>query len=575
MENKQKIKQSWKPFRHLIKTSKLPWGLYILNFVLSLVYTSVYAMMPQVKSSILAGEIFSPALVATYVIVTLASALLNFPLGILSKYVDYTSQRRLRRNVWKKMIHLPMSSLDTMEPTSLVSRVTTDTSQITTAVSYVFAILQYTYALVMIFAIIAAINVKITVMLIVFLIPFVLLAVLPSHFMHNAQYAISNALSQYTNFLSERLGSIEQIKVFSAEEKEDIANDAASKARFKAQRKQLLLSLISQPLGFSMEAVVQGVVLIYGGALLSQGLLTAEQALTIFMYADTMYLCFYQFVLCWQYFKIAQGAAKTASEISLMEPEEMEREISFAIPDADLALENVTFAYGGGQKVLDNVSMTFPCGKVTAIVGPSGSGKTTVLKLLERLYQPDEGEVRFGDISAEKIHLNEWRNSFGMVPQNNPLLFGTVRDNITYGVPENVPDETLKRAMSAANVDELVEKMPDGLDTDIGDVGSRLSGGERQRIALARMMIRDPEYLLLDEATSSLDARNESQIVNALGQLMQGRTTIVVAHNIRTVENADKIIFLDGGKVTGEGTHSELYETNATYRRYFDQQQVV
>ncbi|MCD8106605.1 MAG: ABC transporter ATP-binding protein/permease [Oscillospiraceae bacterium] len=568
---KKKITHTWKPLFNLLKVSRVPIYYYVIYLVVSLAFSTVYVLLPSVKAQIIAGEIFDPSLVVTYVAVTLASTLLSFPLSFFSVYISYNTQRCLRRTIWSKIIHLPMKDLDEMPPTTLVSRVTTDTENIDYTISYVINMVLYVYYLVSMLAIVGGVNTSMMIMM-ALLIPCIIIANIPSHFMHNAQYEITTANANYTNYLAEHLGSLKQIKASAAEKKEDAANDAAAKACFKAKVKMAVLDMLAQPLIYGMDAVVDGIILIYGGYLLSQGILTTESLLTVYMYGSIIAVYSYQFVFCWQNVKQTQGGTKAISEIIMKEPEKMERKRTFDIPDADITLENVTFSYNDGEKVLDDVSMTFPKGKVTAIVGPSGSGKTTVLKLLERLYQPDDGKIMFGDIEAETIHLNEWRAAFGMVPQSSPLLFGTVRDNITYGVDEGVSDEALKSAMDAANVTELVDKMPQGLDTDVGDVGSKLSGGEKQRIALARMMIRDPEYLLLDEATSSLDALNESHVVSALGKLMEGRTTVVVAHNLRTVENADNIIFLENGKVTGSGTHKELYESNATYKQYVNLQ---
>ncbi len=571
MANKNKIKHTWKPLFHLLKVARVPIWLYIVNVVASLAFAIVYMMLPQVKADILAGDILKPGLVVTYVVATVLGALLSIPFGLFQSYISYNTQRKLRKTIWSRMIHLPMKDLDTMPPTTLITRITTDTTNVDYTVNYSVSLIQYTFSLFSILGIIGAIN-QTMLLLMLLLVPCVFLASVPSHFMHNAQFEISTANAKYTNFLAEHLGNLKQIKASTAEGKEDFANDAAAEACFRAKTKMALLEAIATPLTQSINVVVQGIVLIYGGYLLKQGALSTQDLLTVYMYANQISSTASQYVHCWRNIKQTQGATKTVSELMMLKPEKMEREKSFDIPDADIALENVSFAYGDGEKVLDNVSMHFPKGQVTAIVGPSGSGKTTVLNLLERLYRPDEGCVRFGELDAETIHLNEWRAAFGLVPQSSPLLFGTVRDNITYGVEEVVPEEVLQKAMSAANVDELVEKMPQGLDTDVGDVGSKLSGGEKQRIALARMMIRDPEYLLLDEATSSLDARNEVHVVNALGKLMEGRTTIVVAHNLRTVEKADKIIFMEKGKVTGEGTHQELYKTNPKYQKFVDLQ---
>ena len=568
---KQRQKQEWKPFLRLLREAKIPWGLYIFNLAASMLLSTVLMRMPWVAGQIMAGEIFDRSLVITYIVVMPVSTVVNIPLSLLSSWTGYRADRNLRRIVWKRIVHMPQKDLDRIPPTSMVSRVTNDTASISYGISYCFDLVSTIYSLGVVLVTVWGINHQVTWMMLL-LIPFIILACIPSHFMHAAQDEAQNALARYTNFLSERLSSIKQIKAFNAEEDEDRLNDAAAREYFKANVRMTRLSMISEPLIYSMDAVVQAIVLVFGGYLLSQAVLTSEDIVTLFMYAGSISVYAYQFVFFWQALKQSQGAARTASQIVETPGEVMERKRSFSIPDADIRLENVSFAYENGQKVLDDLSLVIPKGKTTAIVGPSGSGKTTVLKLLERLYQPSSGRILFGDIPAEDIHLNEWRESFGMVPQNSPLLFGTIRDNILYGVEEKTGEKLLDSAVEKANVQEILNRLPDGILSDVGDVGSRLSGGEKQRIALARMMIRDPEYLILDEATSALDAENEHQITEALQRLMEGRTSVVVAHSLRTIEHADHIIFLENGKVQASGTHGELLRTNPTYQRYVELQ---
>ena len=571
MKKNGKVKHDWKALWHLLKESRIPWIWYIINLAVSMAVMTVYAKLPMVQGQIMAGEIQDAGTITTYVLVTIASSLIMMPMSLLSAWIDATTTRNINQNIWTRVVHMPMSHLDTVPPTSLVSRVTADSSTMSYSISYVFSLLQTIYGMGVILAMIAGMNRNMA-LLMLLLIPFIILASIPSHYMHNVEHEAHTALSKYTNFLAERLSALKQIKASGAEEKEDAVNDAAAKAYFKANAKMAGLDFLAQPLVYSMEAVIQAIVLIYGGYLLSNGIMDTASMVALYTYAGQLTYQPMQFVFFWQSAKKAQGAAHAVSEFIQCEPEQMERRKSFAIPDADLKLEDVSFAYENGEEVLHHVSMTIPTGKVTAIVGPSGSGKTTVLKLLERLYQPTGGRLLFGETPAEDIHLNEWRESFGMVPQSSPLLFGTVRDNITYGIDEGVGEGKLSQAMGAANVTEIVSRLPEGLETDVGDVGSKLSGGEKQRIAIARMMIRDPSYLLLDEATSSLDAENEYQITQALSKLMAGRTTVIVAHNLRTVEHADSIIFMENGRVQACGPHKQLYEQSATYRRYVDLQ---
>lgn len=567
----EKVKHDWKSFFHLLKISHIPWLLYLVSIAVTLTITTIYAELPMVQGQIMAGEIQDRGVIVTYALVTIASALIMLPTSLLDSYISASTERNLRRTIWGKLIHMPMSHLDTVPPTSLVTRVTSDVSNMSYTLSYAASMLNFIYNLIIILAIIAGMD-RTMALLMLCLVPCVIIANIPSHYMHDAEHESKTALARYTNFLAERLAALKQIKASGAEEKEDAINDAAARDFFKARVRMAKLDFLSQPLVYGMDAVVQAVILIYGGYLLSSGTLTTADMVALYSYATSLPVCAYQFVFCWQQIKMTQGMTHTVSQFIQCEPETMERKRSFAIPDADLRLEDVSFAYENGEKVLDHVSLEIPRGKTTAIVGPSGSGKTTVLKLLERIYQPTEGRLMFGDIPAEDIHLDEWRGSFGMVPQASPLLFGTVRDNITYGIDEGVTDDQLAEAMESANVTEIVSRLPNGLDTDVGDVGSKLSGGEKQRIALARMMIRDPEYLILDEATSSLDAENEYQITQALSRLMAGRTSIIVTHTLKTVEHADNIIFMENGRVQAHGTHQQLYQENATYRRYADLQ---
>lgn len=569
--NKQKT-QSWKPFLKLLKDSNIMFWWRIFALVFSMAISTVYAQLPRVQGKIMAGEIEDTATIVSYAVTTIVSTLITIPTSLLSSWIYASTGRNLRTNIWGKIIHQPMSHLDTVPPTSLVSRVTSDVENVAYGVNYVFVLVQMIYSMVIMWIMIAGMNRNMGLLLFA-LVPFIILSMLPGRLMHKVNHEIKDTLAGYTNFLAERLGNLKQIKASGAEEKEDAIHDAAAKAYFKANAKSVLVEMLIQPLSYSMEAVVQAVVLIYGGYLLSTGEMDTASMVALYSYTAYFYIYPLQFAFCWKYLKVAQGATQTVSEFIQCPPETMERKKSFAIPDADIKLENVSFAYENGEEVLHDVSMEIPTGKVTAIVGPSGSGKTTVLKLLERLYLPTSGQIMFGDTPAEDIHLNEWREAFGMVPQSSPLLFGSIKDNITYGLGSEKPEEArLKQVLADANVDEIVDRLPDGLASDVGDVGSKLSGGEKQRIAIARMMMCDPSYVLLDEATSSLDAENEHEITQALNRLTEGRTTVIVAHNLRTVKNADNIIFMENGTVKAEGTHQKLYEENETYRHYVDLQ---
>ena len=200
-----------------------------------------------------------------------------------------------------------------------------------------------------------------------------------------------------------------------------------------------------------------------------------------------------------------------------------------------------------------------------AIVGENGSGKSTAVSLMERFYLPETGCLRFGDCLVEDIHLNEWRRSIGYVSQDTTLISGTLRENLTYALHRPVEETELQQALKIANLEDFVAALPKGMDADLGELGEKLSGGERQRIAIARIILRNPEYLILDEVTSALDAENKAAVMGALRKLMAGRTCVLISHDMDMVRSADHIVVLDEGSVQAEGNCDQVIKNSAYF----------
>lgn len=245
---------------------------------------------------------------------------------------------------------------------------------------------------------------------------------------------------------------------------------------------------------------------------------------------------------------------------------------SFEPQGYDVAFDDVGFAYADGEDVLDGVSFTAREGQVTALVGASGSGKSTAVKLASRFWDVSSGAVFVGGVDVSTVDPETLLSSFSEVFQDVVLFDDTVRENIRLG-RKNATDEEVLAAAKAARCDEFVERLPNGYDTLIGENGGRLSGGERQRISIARALLKNAPIVLLDEATASLDVENETQVQAALSELLQGKTVLVIAHRMRTVDNADKIVVLEGGRVVEQGSPAELREKpEGRYRRMLELQ---
>lgn len=270
----------------------------------------------------------------------------------------------------------------------------------------------------------------------------------------------------------------------------------------------------------------------------------------------------------------AAGSTRRVQELLNEVPEDFESGEEVDLSNKTLCVSNVDFAYSDApeEPILTNVSFEAKPNEIIAFAGPSGGGKSTTFSLLERFYEPTAGTIKFGTTEIQKIKLSNYRSQIGYVSQDSAIMAGTIRYNLTYGLADTYTDEQLWEVLELAYARQFVEEMPNGLDTEVGERGTKISGGQRQRLAIARAFLRDPKVLMLDEATASLDSESEAKVQQALANLMKGRTTLVIAHRLSTIVDADKIYFIEKGKVTGSGKHAELVEKHKTYAKYVDEQ---
>jgi subfamily B ATP-binding cassette protein MsbA len=316
------------------------------------------------------------------------------------------------------------------------------------------------------------------------------------------------------------------------------------------------------------------VVLWVGGRQVLAGSITAGELVSFLLYTLTVAGAIGTFTGLYSQLQEALGASRRIFEL-LGEPVEVhlpEHPTEPAVREGSVRFESVDFSYGGREVgVLSGIDLFVAPGEVVALVGPSGAGKTTMTQLIPRFYDVTSGRVIVDGVDVRDQDLEGLRTQMAAVPQEVQLFSGTIADNLRVSKP-TADDRELVSAARAANAHDFISEFPDGYETLVGERGIQLSGGQRQRVAIARALLADPRILILDEATSSLDAESEGLVQEALERLMVGRTTLVIAHRLSTVRNADRLVVVDGGRIVEEGPHDVLVVAGGIYARLLERQ---
>ncbi|WP_277300742.1 ABC transporter ATP-binding protein [Veillonella montpellierensis] len=374
-----------------------------------------------------------------------------------------------------------------------------------------------------------------------------------------AGHDVQGRTADITSLLQETLSGIRVVKSFAHEDHEIKRFTTENENNFRAVMRATKLTSLLSPLVEFSAAIAITVILWYGGYSVVTGSITAGSLIAFLIYAINLSNPVKRLSQVYGNIQKAMAAGDRVLE-TLDTPEDVvEKENAIVMPpiQGHVVFDHVDFTYDGKKMALQDFCLDVEPGEVTAIVGPSGAGKTTLANLLPRFYDVANGRVCIDGIDVRDVTFTSLREQIGLVPQDTMLFNTTIWENILYGNLA-AADEEIVEAAKAANVMEFAQKLPDGLDTIVGERGNSLSGGQRQRVAIARAILKNPKILILDEATSALDTESERLVQEALDRLMRGRTAFVIAHRLSTIQNADRIIVLQQGKLVEQGTHEEL-----------------
>ncbi len=506
-------------------------------------------------------------LVAVFIIKGLA----EYASKVASEWIAHKAILDIRAELFAKMNRLPQRVHDEFGTGKLLSKITYDVPQVGSALSEAWiVIIRDSLIVLALLGYLFYISWQLT--LLILLVTPILAWIIDraSRLMRSSSTEMQNAMGQLTHQLEEGLNGHRDIRLHGAEAYEEKRFWQVAEHLRRHTMKVVSVSAANVPLVQVIAAIAMALIIYVAGLLSAQDRFTPGEFIA---YITAMAMIFEPVRRLTNINRtIQQGMAAAESIFALLDlPDEPNPGTIRPAIEGDIRFNQVTFRYPNAEKpALNALSLHLPKGRTTALVGSSGAGKSTVVQLLARFYAPDEGVITCDGHDIQAIDLDWWRKHIALVSQQVVLFDDTVAANIAYGRPD-VPREKIIAAAQAAHAWDFIEKLPQGLDTPIGENGSQLSGGQRQRIAIARAFLKDAPILILDEATSALDNESEQAVQQALEELRQGRTVIIIAHRLSTVENADQIAVLEQGQVVELGTHTELMKRNGRYAQLYRQ----
>lgn len=492
-------------------------------------------------------------------------------------YLSYIGERivvDLRLDTYEHLQKLSLRFYADRRIGELISRLSSDVTLVRTALTNNIAtVLSQTVTFIGSLVLMLILNWRLTLFILLLAPSVVGLGVIFGNRLRKVSTEVQDEVAGSTALAEEALSNTRIVKAFTRESYEVQRYSNQIERTFKVtMRLNVIRSSFGSLITFLAFSSL-GAILWFGGREVLAGRLSSGALIAFLIYGINIAASIGAFSSLYAQLQEAAGAARRIFDLLDEVPEIADKLGARILARArgSIRFENVSFAYPDAQHVLHDIDLEIESGEMLALVGPSGAGKSTMFNLIPRFYDPTSGCISMDGVDIRSIMLESLRSQIGIVPQETQLFSGTIRENLRYGKLD-ATDPDLEAAAQAANAEEFIANLSNGLDTVVGERGVKLSGGQRQRIAIARAILKNPRILLLDEATSSLDSESERLVQEALDRLMQGRTSIVIAHRLSTVQHANRIAVLDTGHLVEIGTHDQLIECDGLYARLYRMQ---
>lgn len=498
----------------------------------------------------------------------------NYGQTYLTSYVAQKAVRDIRADLYAHLQSLSLSFYNKNRTGEMISRLTNDVGILENAiVNGAIGVFYQSIVLIAGIFYLVYLNSRLSLLLLVML---PVIAVIMKNFnikIRQVSRRVQIKIGDISDVIQETLSAVRVVKSFGREEYEYERFQVENEENFRARVKNAQYDAILSPAIEFLAAIAFTAILWYGGYEVYQGRMNPAALITYFTILLAIAQPLRSLSKLSTTIQQALAAAERIFETIDINVHIEEKEDAEVLTDVKgkVTFKNVYFAYKEGEEVLKDINLEVKPGEVVALVGPSGAGKTTLVDLIFRFYDPIKGAIYIDDKDIRDLKLASLREHIGIVPQENVLFSGTLRDNIAYG-DLSATDEEIIAAARAANAHDFIMEFPDQYETIVGERGVGLSGGQRQRIAIARAILKDPEILILDEATSALDTESEALVQNALEKLMVNRTTFIIAHRLSTIKNADTIVVLDKGRIVEMGDHETLMSKRGIYYKLYQGQ---